>query len=178
MSQPDGDPHPRIAPPPILLVRHAQDAHRNGDDPGLTLGGQAQAQALAAWLVEHPERYGVVYVSPRRRARETADILARALRLRAAVDGLTSGLVALLVHGAFEVSHAIVWSRGQGHGYLASPLPYLLLGALSGLADRFGFSPYPPPPPCRPSARSPFAHAPRDLLRPALPGGRISVARG
>jgi broad specificity phosphatase PhoE len=86
------------------------------------------------------------------------------------VDGLASGLAALLVHGAMEVSHAIVWSRRQGLGYLASPLPYLVLGALSGLADRLDRAPSSAPP-AGPATPSPDSPAPCEPF--CAPFGRV-----
>jgi probable phosphoglycerate mutase len=48
-------------------------------DPPLAPAGRAQAERLAAWLA--PERIDALYASPLRRARETAEPLARACGL-------------------------------------------------------------------------------------------------
>jgi probable phosphoglycerate mutase len=58
----------------LVLVRHGQphrvDHDPNGADPGLTELGHRQAKAMASFLER--ERFDSVYVSPQRRARETA----------------------------------------------------------------------------------------------------------
>lgn len=73
----------------LLLVRHglpnrsgATDAGRA--DPGLSAAGHAEAQAVAAWLVD--ERVDAVYSSPLLRARETAAPLAQALGVSVVID--------------------------------------------------------------------------------------------
>lgn len=81
------------------------------------------------------------------------------------IDGLASGLAAMLIHGAMEVSHAIVWSHRRGFGYLASPLPYLVLGALSGLADRLIDPASPRLPASNAGTPSPFTRGLRALLQ-------------
>jgi len=65
----------------LLLVRHGLPLRiENPDgapaDPPLAPAGRAQAERLAAWLA--PERIDALYASPLRRARETAEPLARA----------------------------------------------------------------------------------------------------
>jgi len=65
----------------LLLIRHALPEHvetRDGSpaDPPLSATGREQAERLAAWLVG--EEIGAVYASPMRRARQTAEPLARA----------------------------------------------------------------------------------------------------
>jgi len=69
----------------LLLARHAAHAQLGraltgrGQDHGLTEDGRAQAQLLAARL--RRERATALYVSPRRRAAETAALLGTALSL-------------------------------------------------------------------------------------------------
>lgn len=53
-------------------------------DPPLSAIGRAQAERLAHWLAA--EKIGAVWTSPMRRARETADPLARALSVELAID--------------------------------------------------------------------------------------------
>jgi probable phosphoglycerate mutase len=65
----------------ITLVRHGDPDWAPGggasvDDPGLTPYGRRQAQAVAAALARTPVDF--LYVSPYRRARETAEPIARA----------------------------------------------------------------------------------------------------
>jgi ribonuclease H / adenosylcobalamin/alpha-ribazole phosphatase len=70
----------------LILIRHGETAvnlagkvHRRQDDASLSPLGLAQAQAIAGLCLEQ----GVeeVFTSPERRARETADVIARHLRL-------------------------------------------------------------------------------------------------
>ena len=76
----------------LLLVRHAEPervAPGRGvpADPALTARGREQAERLAAWLAHEP--IDVVLSSPQRRARETAEPVARAHGLTVqVVDGL------------------------------------------------------------------------------------------
>jgi probable phosphoglycerate mutase len=62
----------------LILVRHAEPvriaAAEGPADPPLTEGGRAQAEATARWFAE--EHIDVIYSSPMRRARETADAIA------------------------------------------------------------------------------------------------------
>src|SRR5688572_29417635 len=83
----------------LLLARHAAHAQLGraltgrGDDHGLTVDGRAQALALAARVGRH--RPGALFASPRRRAVETAALLASALHLpvreEAALDEIDFG---------------------------------------------------------------------------------------
>ena len=77
----------------LLIIRHGRperiepsDAIASGiaADPGLTDVGQAQAEAMAAWLSE--EAIDAIYTSPMRRALETAAPLEKALDLKATVE--------------------------------------------------------------------------------------------
>jgi probable phosphoglycerate mutase len=72
----------------LLLVRHGHTQRIVGAagpaDPGLTPEGLAQAETLAAWLVD--EDLDRVYTSPLRRARETAAPVARAVGVEVRVD--------------------------------------------------------------------------------------------
>jgi probable phosphoglycerate mutase len=72
----------------IVLVRHAQPEWEPGgiavDHPGLTALGRAQAQRVAQALAK--ESFDELYVSPLRRARETAEPIAAALSLSARVE--------------------------------------------------------------------------------------------
>ena len=70
----------------LLLVRHARPLRVESEvgpaDPPLAPLGHRQTAALADWLVDDAEaRIDAVYTSPLRRATETADPLAAALRL-------------------------------------------------------------------------------------------------
>jgi 2,3-bisphosphoglycerate-dependent phosphoglycerate mutase len=73
----------------LLLIRHAlperiQTEDGTPADPPLSAIGRAQAERVARWLAA--EKIGAIYASPMRRARETADALAQALRLDVAID--------------------------------------------------------------------------------------------
>ena len=70
----------------LILVRHAEpvriDSHESAGvpaDPGLTDRGRAQADRVAAWLAFEP--IDALLVSPKRRALETADPIAKACGL-------------------------------------------------------------------------------------------------
>ncbi len=69
----------------LLLARHGEtDANVAGTwqgatDHPLNARGQAQARALAHYLAEHHGDITVIYTSPLRRARQTAEIVAQAL---------------------------------------------------------------------------------------------------
>ncbi|HEY0448716.1 histidine phosphatase family protein [Actinophytocola sp.] len=71
----------------LTFVRHGEPARGVPHDPGLTDLGRRQAAEAAAFLSE--EDYAAVYVSPLRRATETAAPIAEALGLEPVVmDGL------------------------------------------------------------------------------------------
>jgi broad specificity phosphatase PhoE len=61
----------------LYLVRHAEASGAADDDPGLTPRGREQARALGARLAAH--RVAAVWHGPRRRAAETAELLAEEL---------------------------------------------------------------------------------------------------
>ncbi len=63
--------------PDYYVMRHLQKAE--GNDPGLTAVGQANAEALHDFLQPHPPR--AIYVSTFRRSRETAAPIAARLNL-------------------------------------------------------------------------------------------------
>ncbi|MCB0968380.1 MAG: histidine phosphatase family protein [Ilumatobacter sp.] len=75
----------------LLLIRHALPERRENTDgpadPDLTEDGHRQAEHLAAYLATEPIH--AVYTSPMRRARQTAEPLARALGVEpVVVDGV------------------------------------------------------------------------------------------
>lgn len=75
----------------IILVRHAIPVRREVEDgpadPELSESGHRQAEFMAAYLAAEP--IDALYCSPMKRARQTADPLARAADLTAtAVDGV------------------------------------------------------------------------------------------
>ncbi|MEW1956510.1 histidine phosphatase family protein [Kineococcus sp. NPDC059986] len=72
-------PHP---PGTVVVVQHAEKGR--GADPGLTRRGVRQAHDVAAALADHGVR--AVHASPRRRTRQTAAPLARALGLATVVE--------------------------------------------------------------------------------------------
>lgn len=67
----------------IILLRHAhaEPPARDQDDAArpLTEGGQREAKAAAAWLVDHAFKPDVVLCSPAVRTRDTAAVVAGAL---------------------------------------------------------------------------------------------------
>lgn len=75
----------------LVIVRHAEPIRIDASetkgavaDPQLTIRGHEQAARLAAWLAH--ERFDVLRVSPKRRARETAVPVAAALGLTPVID--------------------------------------------------------------------------------------------
>src|SRR5262245_48544998 len=85
--------------PTITLVRHGDPDWAPGggpavDDPGLTVFGKRQADAVAAALAKTPLDF--LYVSPYRRSRETAEPIARA-----------TGRAARVVSGLAEIGVAV-----------------------------------------------------------------------
>jgi 2,3-bisphosphoglycerate-dependent phosphoglycerate mutase len=73
----------------LLLIRHALPERietKDGTpaDPPLSTLGRAQAEHVARWLAS--EKIGAIYASPMRRARETAEPLARAIGAEIAID--------------------------------------------------------------------------------------------
>jgi phosphohistidine phosphatase SixA len=83
----------REAAPAYYVMRHLEKA--DGPDPALSAAGSASAQRLATWF-EGRAKPGAIYVSPTRRARETAAPLAARLGLTAREydPADTAGLVA------------------------------------------------------------------------------------
>ena len=65
------------APKQVFVIRHLQKAQ--GDDPGLTAEGSANAQRLAAMLDD--KGIAAIFASPTNRAIQTAEPLARRLGL-------------------------------------------------------------------------------------------------
>lgn len=53
-----------------------------------------------------------------------------------AIAGLSGALVAFLVQGLFETNTLFIWQTGGAMHQLVSPLPFTLLGTLSGLEQR------------------------------------------
>jgi probable phosphoglycerate mutase len=83
----------------IYLLRHGEPDWSPGggpsvNDPALTPFGRAQARAAALWLTR--QRIDAVYVSPYRRARETAEPLAAA-----------TGITPVVVEGLAEIGVAV-----------------------------------------------------------------------
>lgn len=68
----------------LTLVRHGEPVRGVPDDPPLSERGMAHARQAAAFLAA--ERYDALYVSPLRRARETAEVIAKELGLDPVVD--------------------------------------------------------------------------------------------
>lgn len=74
----------------LLLVRHGEPdypetrIYSREDDPGLTLRGREQAEALGKWAAGIG--LDAVYVSPTRRTRETAEPVLRAVGLEGRIE--------------------------------------------------------------------------------------------
>jgi len=73
----------------LLLIRHAlperiETTDGSPADPPLSAIGRTQAERMARWL--SAEKIGAIYASPMRRARETADALARAIDAKVEID--------------------------------------------------------------------------------------------
>ena len=73
----------------LLLIRHAlpervETTDGSPADPPLSAAGRAQAGRMARWL--SAEKIGAIYARPMRRARETADALARAIGVEIEID--------------------------------------------------------------------------------------------
>ena len=107
----------------LILVRHGEtDANRNGilmgsaGGPSLNATGRAQAADIAAALKAEPITH--LYTSPAYRARETAEVISKAIEapLTEANDlceidvGRLEGLTRAEVHREF-VSHTLEWER-------------------------------------------------------------------
>ena len=60
----------------LLLVRHAQASFFGADYDELSAVGREQARALGRHWVRHGVRFDTVYVGPRRRHRETQELVA------------------------------------------------------------------------------------------------------
>ena len=82
----------------FIVVRHAEKASDNPDDPALDADGQARAVALAQALAEVPVT--AVYATPTRRTRETAAPLAadKALEVRDYDPALAASELATMLH--------------------------------------------------------------------------------
>jgi probable phosphoglycerate mutase len=63
----------------IFIVRHAEKAQRDGDDPDLSEAGRARAESLANLLKD--AGISAIYTSEVKRTKQTAAPLARALHL-------------------------------------------------------------------------------------------------
>ena len=86
-----------LPPVDLLMIRHGLPVRRETTDgspadPELDAAGQDQAQRLARWL--EPEGIDAVYVSPMRRALETAAPLAAALGVEPRLVHVTSDAIA------------------------------------------------------------------------------------
>ncbi len=73
----------------LILIRHGLPVREENEtgapaDPPLSEEGRVQAEAVALWLAA--ERVDALYASPLRRARETAEPLARAAGLRVDIE--------------------------------------------------------------------------------------------
>ena len=82
----------------FIVVRHAEKASEDPDDPRLDADGQARAQALAKALADMPVK--AVYATPTRRTHETALPLAadKALEVRDYDPGLAPSELATMLH--------------------------------------------------------------------------------
>ncbi|MEZ0470501.1 SixA phosphatase family protein [Luteimonas salinilitoris] len=83
-AHPARTPSAAVAPPDppqtaFLVVRHAEKAVGDTDDPVLDASGLRRADALAELLAEMP--VSAVYATPTRRARQTAQPIARRHRI-------------------------------------------------------------------------------------------------
>jgi broad specificity phosphatase PhoE len=110
----------------VYVMRHLQKGE--GDDPPLTAEGAANAERLSAMLAD--EDIVAIFVSPTRRARETALPLAKRLRIEETIYDPRNpdALVAAVA---------------------AAPGPVLVVGhsnTVPVLVERFGGGPQPPMP--------------------------------
>lgn len=82
----------------FFVVRHAEKAGNDGDDPALDRAGQARALALAKVLADVPLK--AVYATPTRRTRETAGPVAadKALEVRDYDPDLAASELATMLH--------------------------------------------------------------------------------
>jgi phosphohistidine phosphatase SixA len=97
----------------VFLVRHASAAPGTPDDARpLTIEGRVEADALGERLAA--ARLDAVVSSPLRRARETAEAIAQACGLEAAVhEGLAPGATAASVRDAVAGRGVIVAAVGH-----------------------------------------------------------------
>ncbi|MFZ1221275.1 MAG: histidine phosphatase family protein [Chthoniobacterales bacterium] len=70
---------PAVAGPAIFFVRHAEKATTGGDDMDISEAGRARAESLATLLKD--AEISAVYTTELKRTRQTAEPLAKALRL-------------------------------------------------------------------------------------------------
>jgi phosphohistidine phosphatase SixA len=78
----------------LVFIRHGHDGGGADADRGLSQTGRGQVDALAAQLAQrYPTGLGVLFASPARRTRETAEMLAFAIgaKFRAVEPWLASG---------------------------------------------------------------------------------------
>lgn len=101
--RPAGDPDiaaqaPQELQTTFIVVRHAEKASDDPDDPALDADGQASAQALARALADTPVK--AVYATPTRRTRQTAAPLAadKALEVRDYDPELAASELATMLH--------------------------------------------------------------------------------
>ena len=117
----------------LLLIRHGQATHNlEGRWEGwsavpLTQEGQSQARALARRLVRWSPSVACLYTSPLLRARQTAEPIARTLKLKPVADEdlreINFGKVSGLTLETFRISMPEVFARWQDRGDLTFQFP-------------------------------------------------------
>ncbi len=116
----------------VLLIRHGEPEWERGglsvDDPPLTARGRSQAQAVADHLVDHPDLHlDEIWVSPLRRAQETATPLAE----RTGIAATTLDWLAEIGAPRWEGTPTEVVARAFAEGW-ARPLDQLWDGLPGG----------------------------------------------
>ncbi len=81
-----------ITPPTVVIVRHAEKAAEPARDPGLTVAGVARAAALDSMLAD--AKVTAILVTPYRRNRETAAVVAARHGVTPTVIPISSGIAA------------------------------------------------------------------------------------
>lgn len=128
----------------LHLIRHAQaEEARDGlpdAERSLTTKGHAQARRLARALVQLGVQYDAIITSPRKRARQTAEILRHQTRVLEQNESLTGPPDAAVVeHLRSRAADGTTVIALVGHEPFLSELVSLLLLGTPEHADRFEF---------------------------------------
>ena len=106
----------------LLLVRHAPASFFGADYDALSELGREQARALGRHLAAHGERFDAVYVGPRRRHRETLELVAAAYAERDLAWPAPTELAELDEHDGLAVlKHALRLDPARAAAFATEP---------------------------------------------------------